>query len=234
MLGDVGGKIQESGFDTLICPPCPIPWNITELTGIGDNHVQGIDTIHEVGKSLLEHIMEQIQLYEDKHKTTINHYVFVAHNGRRFDIRFLFYKLNELKLSLFGDLVSKSYILDTCSLARKTPKKTIPEDYKLPTLYKYCTGLELSGNHRAIVDALATVEILVYEIFWKIRDKCIYKVDNVGAVVGSAPVIIRPNDDSDTDDKMPIKEVGDTVSVSSGSDNDDDKQLDAVDEEATE
>jgi hypothetical protein len=94
--------------------------------------------------------------------------------------------------------------------------------------------MELSGNHRAIVDALATVKILVYEIFWKIRDKCIYKVNNVGAVVGNAPVLIRPNDDSDTDDETPIKEVGDTVSVSSGSDNDDDKLLDAVDDDETE
>jgi DNA polymerase III subunit alpha, Gram-positive type len=148
MLDDVGGKIQESGFDTLIRPPCPIPWNITELTGIDDSHVQGIDTFHEVGKSLVIHIMEQIRLYEDKHKTTIKNYVFVAHNGRRFDIRFLFYKLNELKLSLFGDLVSKSYILDTCSLARKAPKKT----FKKTTNCLHYTNIALAWNYQATIE----------------------------------------------------------------------------------
>jgi hypothetical protein len=39
----------------------------------------------------------------------------------------MFYKINELKLSIFADIVSKSYILDTFELARKSNKKSIPK-----------------------------------------------------------------------------------------------------------
>jgi DNA polymerase III epsilon subunit-like protein len=88
MLNDVGGKIEDSDFESLIRPPCCIPWNITEVTGIGNYDVMGIDTIHDVGKNLLLHIMEQIRLYEQQHKTTIKCYFFVAHNSRFFDILF--------------------------------------------------------------------------------------------------------------------------------------------------
>jgi hypothetical protein len=49
VLNNVGGKIEASNFKTLIRPPCCIPWHITELTGIGDNDVMGIETIHNVG-----------------------------------------------------------------------------------------------------------------------------------------------------------------------------------------
>jgi DNA polymerase III epsilon subunit-like protein len=82
MLDDVGGKIEDSNYKTFIRPPCCIPWNITELTGIGDKDVMGLNTIHNVGKNLIIHITKQIRLHEQQHKTTINHYVFVAHNGR--------------------------------------------------------------------------------------------------------------------------------------------------------
>jgi hypothetical protein len=97
--------------------------------------------MHENGLNIITHIMEQVRLYETKKSTEVKHIVFVAHNGRRFDIKFLFVKLNMLNISMFSDLVSKSYILDMVELAKKCPKKTIPENYKLSAMYNYCTGM---------------------------------------------------------------------------------------------
>jgi hypothetical protein len=66
----------------------------------------------------------------------------------------------------------------------------------------------------------AMVDILVYEIFWKNGDKCIYKINNVGAVVGNAQSIIAPNHNSNSDKETTTKEVGDSVSDTGDTDED--------------
>jgi hypothetical protein len=71
-----------------------------------------------------------------------------------------------------------------------------------------------------MVDTQATVDMLVNKVIWKNRKKCIYMVDNIGAVVDNAPAIICPNDNSNTDNDTPTKEVGDTVSVDGDTDDD--------------
>jgi hypothetical protein len=152
-------------------------------------------------------------LYEENNSTEIKHIVFVAHNGRRFDIKFLFIKLIMFNISMFGDLVSKSYILDTVELAKQCPKKTIPKNSKLSTMYNYCTGMELGDSaHRAMADVLATVKVLQYESFWKYRGQCVYKVDRYGTVMDPCTTYLQPNNDSDTDEETPRKELGDNDS----------------------
>jgi hypothetical protein len=58
---------------------------------------------------------------------------------------------------MFGDIASKLYILDTCSLARKAPKK-LSRRLQVEKFVQFCTGNELSNNHRAMVNTLATVD----------------------------------------------------------------------------
>jgi hypothetical protein len=69
-----------------------------------------------------------------------------------------------------------------------------------------------------MADVQATVEVLHYKTFWKNCDKCIYKVNCEGAVVGVAPKILCPNDNSDTNEEKATNKVGGSISDDEESD----------------
>jgi hypothetical protein len=102
------------------------------------------------------------------------------------------------------------YILDTLEIARSSVKElklTIPQNYKLTTLYNYVTNLEPSANaHRAEADVSMLLSVLLYDTFWFHHTNYIHRIDNqtgkvclagIGRV--SEPRLPPPNDDSDTD-----------------------------------
>ena len=134
--GEVLGK-----FQTFVNPGTPIPSFITELTGINDAMVSSSPRIAEVFPILLEFLGGQ------------NETVFVAHNAP-FDISFLkaAATASEYKWPKFT-------VIDTAKLARKVLGRDEVVNCKLGTLAEFF-NTSVSPTHRALDDALATVDVL--------------------------------------------------------------------------
>ena len=134
--GEVLGK-----FQTFVNPGTPIPSFITELTGINDAMVSSSPRIAEVFPILLEFL------------GTENETVFVAHNAP-FDLSFLkaAATASEYKWPKFT-------VIDTAKLARKVLGRDEVVNCKLGTLAEFFNA-SVSPTHRALDDALATVDVL--------------------------------------------------------------------------
>lgn len=134
--GEVLGK-----FQTFVNPGTPIPSFITELTGINDAMVSSSPRIAEVFPILLEFLGAE------------NETVFVAHNAP-FDISFLkaAATASEYKWPKFT-------VIDTAKLARKVLGRDEVVNCKLGTLAEFF-NTSVSPTHRALDDALATVDVL--------------------------------------------------------------------------
>ena len=134
--GEVLGK-----FQTFIDPGTPIPSFITELTGINDAMVSSSPRIAEVFPVLLEFLGAE------------NETVFVAHNAP-FDLSFLkaAATASEYKWPKFT-------VIDTAKLARRVLSRDEVVNCKLGTLAEFFNA-SVSPTHRALDDALATVDVL--------------------------------------------------------------------------
>ena len=134
--GEVLGK-----FQTFINPGTPIPAFITALTGITDEMVSSSPRIAEVFPVLLEFLGSESET------------VFVAHNAP-FDLSFL-------KAAAKGSEYRwpKFTIIDTAKLARRVLSRDEVPDCKLGTLAEFFNAT-ISPTHRALDDALATVDVL--------------------------------------------------------------------------
>jgi DNA polymerase III epsilon subunit family exonuclease len=134
--GEVLGK-----FQTFVNPETPIPSFITALTGITDEMVSSSPRIAEVFPVLLEFLGSESET------------VFVAHNAP-FDLSFL-------KAAAKGSEYRwpKFTIIDTAKLARRVLSRDEVPDCKLGTLAEFFNAT-VSPTHRALDDALATVDVL--------------------------------------------------------------------------
>ena len=134
--GEVLGK-----FQTFVNPGTPIPTFITALTGITDQMVSSSPRIAEVFPILLEFLGSETET------------VFVAHNAP-FDLSFL-------KAAAIASEYSwpKFTVIDTAKLARRILTRDEVINCKLGTLAEFF-GTEVTPNHRALDDALATVDVL--------------------------------------------------------------------------
>ena len=134
--GEVLGK-----FQTFINPETPIPSFITALTGITDEMVASSPRIAEVFPILLEFLGSE--------KET----VFVAHNAP-FDLSFLKAAANasEYRWPRFT-------VIDTAKLARRVLSRDEVTNCKLGTLAEFF-NTSVNPTHRALDDALATVDVL--------------------------------------------------------------------------
>jgi DNA polymerase III epsilon subunit family exonuclease len=134
--GEVLGK-----FQTFVNPGTPIPTFITALTGITDQMVSSSPRIAEVFPILLEFLGSETET------------VFVAHNAP-FDLSFL-------KTAAIASEYSwpKFTVIDTAKLARRILTRDEVVNCKLGTLAEFFET-EVSPNHRALDDALATVDVL--------------------------------------------------------------------------
>jgi len=135
-----GGKVLGT-FKTFVNPGNPLPPFITELTGITDEMLQDAPQIQSVLPLLFEFLGSE--------KTT----VFVAHNAP-FDLSFL-----KASAALHGYLWPNFRVIDTVKAARFVLTKDDVANYQLGTLAAYFRT-EISPNHRALDDALATVDVL--------------------------------------------------------------------------
>ena len=134
--GEVLGK-----FQTFVNPGTPIPSFITALTGITDEMVSPSPRIAEILPILLEFLGSE------------NETVFVAHNAP-FDLSFL-----------RAAAISSQYrwpkykVIDTAKLARRVLSRDEVVNCKLGTLAEFF-NTSVSPTHRALDDALATVDVL--------------------------------------------------------------------------
>ncbi|CAN2200392.1 DnaQ DNA polymerase III, epsilon subunit and related 3'-5' exonucleases [Candidatus Nanopelagicaceae bacterium] len=135
-----GGEVIGQ-FQTFINPGTPIPYFITELTGITDEMVFDSPSINETFPTLLEFLGSE-------HET-----VFVAHNAP-FDLSFL-----KAAAVMHEYPWPKFVVIDTAKLARRVLSRDEVTNCKLGTLAEYFSAT-VSPTHRALDDALATVDVL--------------------------------------------------------------------------
>ncbi len=135
-----GGQVLGT-FKTFVNPGTPLPPFITELTGITDEMLIDAPRIESVLPLLFEFLGSD--------KST----VFVAHNAP-FDLSFL-----KASAALHGYTWPNFRVIDTVKAARFVLTKDDVANYQLGTLAVYFRT-EIAPNHRALDDALATVDVL--------------------------------------------------------------------------
>ena len=140
-------KILER-FSRFVNPDIPIPYNITQLTGIDDSMVKDADNIDKVLPEFLDFCGDAIM---------------VAHNAS-FDIGFINQKAKERNIK------TDFTVIDTVSMSRAL----LPElkKYKLDTVAK-ALGVSLENHHRAVDDAEATAGIFL-RLVMRLSDKGIH------------------------------------------------------------
>ena len=135
-----GGQVLGT-FKTFVNPGTPLSPFITELTGITDEMLIDAPRIESVLPLLFEFLGSE--------RTT----VFVAHNAP-FDLSFL-----KASAALHGYAWPNFRVIDTVKAARFVLTKDDVANYQLGTLALYFRT-EIAPNHRALDDALATVDVL--------------------------------------------------------------------------
>ena len=135
-----GGEVLGI-FKTFVNPETSLPPFITELTGITDEMLVDAPKIELVLPLLFEFLGSD--------KST----VFVAHNAP-FDLSFL-----KASAALHGYAWPNFRVIDTVKAARFVLTKDDVANYQLGTLAIYFRT-EIAPNHRALDDALATVDVL--------------------------------------------------------------------------
>lgn len=139
-LTEIAIVIFENGhivdeYSSLINPEKSIPYHITQLTGINNQMVQNAPFFYEIAKKIVE-LTESC--------------TFVAHNAS-FDYRFI-----QAEFARYGYDYQRK-IVDTVKLARKMMPGF--SSYGLGNLCNQL-GIKIENRHRALGDALATVEVL--------------------------------------------------------------------------
>ena len=144
------GEIVDT-FSTFVDPKVNIPYKITELTSITQNMVNGEPTIEEVLPKFMDFVGDS---------------VLVAHNAS-FDVGFIKKNLRDMGKTL------KNPVMDTVPLARYLYPDL--KKVKLNLVAKHL-GISLENHHRAVDDAKATAEILVFSFKKMKEDMEIYDV----------------------------------------------------------
>lgn len=135
-----GGKVVGS-FQSFVDPGHELPFFITELTGITDSMLVSAPFIDEVLPTLFEFLGSPEET------------VLVAHNSP-FDLSFL------KAASAVHEYAWPAYpTIDTARLARAVLDRDEVPNCKLGTLADFFSATT-SPNHRALDDAMATVDVL--------------------------------------------------------------------------
>lgn len=131
------GKITDE-FHTLVNPETPIPFFITQLTGISDRMVCRAPKFSEIAAEFLEFIGDS---------------VLVAHNAH-FDLRFLNHEIGKIHENY---RVANPHLC-TVQLSRKLLPHIV--NHRLNTVAEYYS-VALLNHHRASDDARATAHIFI-------------------------------------------------------------------------
>ncbi len=152
-------------FSTFVNPGIPIPFDITELTGIRDEMVLDAPPIDDV-------LPEFLRFCEGA--------VLVAHNAD-FDLSFV--KMNCDRLGL----PCEKTVLDTQPLSRNL----LPDmkRYRLDTIAK-AFHISLDNHHRAVDDAESTAQIFL-RFIGMLADRDVTTLDEVGKMRESSPDSVK-------------------------------------------
>lgn len=125
-------------FHTLVNPETPIPYFITNLTGIDEEMVADAPVFADVAHDFLQFIGDSI---------------LVAHNSG-FDMRFLNHEI--------GRVFPEYRLANPCLCTVQLSRKLIPEivNHKLKTVAEHYS-IDLYNHHRAAADAHATAHIFI-------------------------------------------------------------------------
>ncbi len=160
----VNGQITER-FSTFVNPKIPIPFAITNLTGITDEMVMVSQTIDAILPQFLEFAGDA---------------VLVAHNAS-FDVGFIEQNCKNLGID------RRYTYLDTVALARVL-LPTLAK-YKLNVVAK-ALDISLENHHRAVDDAGATAEIFV-KFAAMLKERQIYTLKDVNQFGETNPEAIK-------------------------------------------
>jgi DNA polymerase III epsilon subunit-like protein len=170
------------GTTILVRPPGLIPPLISDLTGITYAMVQDKQQFDVFGIDFFKFIVQQVNEYENDTEHIVTNYIFVAHNGRIFDVPFLFACIQWYNIPIPFEMVGQMYVMDTLEVARASVRElklTIPDNFQLSTLYTYVSNLPPSDNaHRAEADVNMLIKVLFHDNFWFQRESFIHKLDN--------------------------------------------------------
>ncbi|MFB6347024.1 MAG: exonuclease domain-containing protein [bacterium] len=174
-----GGQ-QEETFQSLADPGHSIPENITEITGLSDQDIQGAPAVDTVLSRFMEFAEGSI---------------LIAHNAR-FDLSFLNY--------FSSDPVNFDYI-DTLRLSRQLINA---ESHSLSSLSEDL-GLTLNRAHRALEDALAAKELFLHLSDKISRPEDYFRCNLPDPILNAAsvdvPVTVLP-EDSASDPKYGVRD----------------------------
>ena len=147
-----GGEVVDH-FSAFVNPKVPIPYEITQLTGINDEMVMDAKTIEEV-------LPEFVNFCEGT--------VLVAHNAN-FDMSFINENIRRQKIK-----VTYTYI-DTLGMARVL----LPGQAK-HTLDAVCKTLKISleNHHRAVDDAGATAQMFI-QFIDMLKERRIFSMEEI-------------------------------------------------------
>ena len=167
---EIGAVKVEKGiivdkFSTFVNPEVPIPFEITNLTGITDEMVMESSKIDVILPKFLDFVGDS---------------VLVAHNAG-FDVGFI-----EQNCKVLG-LNRKYTYLDTVALARVL-LPTLAK-YKLNIVAK-ALGISLENHHRAVDDAGATAEIFV-KFIEMLKERDIFTLKEVNQFGETNPDAIK-------------------------------------------
>lgn len=135
----VDGAEVTLAFHSLVNPGRPIPWHITQLTGIDDRMVRDAPTFRDIAGEFAAHLVGR---------------VFVAHNAP-FDFGFLSAEFARVAPTPLEDIIAGR--LCTVRLARRVLAH-LPRRNLDAVSHHY--GVTIDGRHRAAGDAMATAHVL--------------------------------------------------------------------------
>jgi DNA polymerase-3 subunit epsilon len=135
----VDGNDVRLAYHSLVNPERPIPWFITQLTGIDDAMVRDAPTFADIAGEFAAHLVGRF---------------FVAHNAR-FDLGFLSAEFARVAPVPLGSLLAGQVC--TVRLSRRLlghlPRRNLDA-------VSHHYGVSIEGRHRAAGDAMATAHVL--------------------------------------------------------------------------
>lgn len=149
-------------YSTLINPEIPIPYKITDLTGITNDMVKDQRTIKDV--------MPEFQKF-------FGDCPLVAHNAM-FDWGFIRTKAHELGIEL------NNTIIDTLQLSRTLLPNL--KKYKLNLVCQHL-NIKLENHHRAVHDAEATAQMFL-KFVEMLKDRNVEDVDQINSITSTENV----------------------------------------------
>ena len=118
ILGPDRIGIEDAFFSSLIKPPKQIPQIVVELTGITNDMVKDKEGFSVVISNFVTFV-EKVEEYNDANGVSIKNVIFVAHNGKCFDLPFLVDKLKRNNQQKLLDKPIYNFAIDTMILAQK-------------------------------------------------------------------------------------------------------------------